>query len=144
MRRRNFSPLVIASVLAMAVAGSGIAVAAQSGSSGAGAVAAKKKKKKKKKAAVTIEATVQPKTNPQADATVVNVSLVSKSSSCKFNRPVQVFRVADNALLLTEKTDSVSSVFAYVPIQPQGTQLQVKTPGSKSCKPGASAILTVT
>jgi hypothetical protein len=143
MRRRNISLIAIAGVLAMAVAGGGIATAEQSGSSGADAVAAKKKKKKKK-ASVTITATVQPKTNPQADATVVNVSLVSKSSSCKFNRPVQVFRVADNALLLTEKTDSVSGVFAYVPIQPQGTQLQVKTPGSKSCKPGASAILTVT
>jgi hypothetical protein len=143
MRRRNFSLIAIVGVLAMAVAGSGIATATQSGSSGADAVAAKKKKKKKKKAAVTITASITA-FPPTADSTGVSGLLDSKSSSCTLNRAVQVVRVADGVVLATERTDGTNRSFSFFvqPKQPAGTQLQVKTASSKTCKPGASAILT--
>ena len=99
--------------------------------------------KKKKKAAVTITASITA-FPPTADSTGVSGLLDSKRSSCTLNRAVQVVRVADGALLATESTDGTNRSFSFFvqPKQAAGTQLQVKTPGSKTCKPGASAILT--
>ena len=139
--RRRLGIIGLVGVLSLAVIGSGIATATP-GSSPAEAVSAKKKKKKKK-AAVTITASITD-FPPTADSTGVSGLLASKNSGCTLNRAVQVVRVSDGAVLATESTDGINRSFSFrvQPKQAAGTQLQVKTQGSKTCRPGASAILT--
>ena len=70
--------------------------------------------------------------------------MTSPNQGCQFERPLQVVRVADGAVVATGRTGdpNISFSIAVQPKQAAGTQLQVVAPQTKSCKAGTSGVLT--